>query len=61
MMLSDELEWCGILVDYLYQLFGSDVMLHFSNYVPMKKQTHLEWPEGEYIFSKHSILGEQFL
>ncbi len=31
----------------------SDVMLHFSKSVPVKKQTHphLVWPEGEYIFS----------
>ncbi len=38
----------------------SDVMLHFSRSLPMKKQTHphLGWPKGEYIFSKFSFLGE---
>ncbi len=35
----------------------SDVMLHFSKSVPMKKQTHLNlgWPQGEYIFSRFSF------
>ncbi len=42
---------------------ASDVMLHFSKSVPMQKQTHLhiEWPEGEDIFSKSSYLCERFL
>ncbi len=41
----------------------SNVMLHFSKSVPMKKQTHLHlgWPEEEYIFSKFSFLGELLL
>ncbi len=41
----------------------SDVMLHFSKYVLMKKQTHLHLgsPEGKYIFSKFSFLDELFL
>ncbi len=40
--------------------WASDVMLHFSKQVPMKKQTHLHlgWPEREYIFSKLAFLGE---
>ncbi len=39
------------------------VMLHFSKSVPMKKLTHLHlgWHEGEYVLSKFSFLGEQFL
>ncbi len=43
--------------------WASDVMLHFSKSVLMKKQTHLhlEWPEGECIFSKFPFLGELFL
>ncbi len=36
--------------------------VHFSQSVPMKKQTHLHlgYAEGEYIFSKFSFLGELF-
>ncbi len=39
------------------------VMLNFSKSVLMKKQSHLHlgWPEGEYIFSTFSFLGELFL
>ncbi len=33
-------------------------MLDFSKSVPMKKQSHLGWPEGEYIFRKRSFLDE---
>ncbi len=58
--------WC------FYQLFGlsfwrhpftaSDVTTHFSKYSPMKQiHLYLGWPEGEYIFSKSSFLGELFL
>jgi len=38
----------------------SDVMLNFSKYVLMKKQTHLHlgWPEDECISSTFSFLGE---
>ncbi len=61
-MLTDVLESCELLLDYcdvFNQLFGlaftagdplvnSDIMLHFSKSVSMKKQTHLHfgWPEG---------------
>ncbi len=40
--------------------WASDVILHFSEQVPMKKQTHLHlgWPAREYIFSKFAFLGE---
>ncbi len=65
-MLTDGLEWCGLLVDYCdvfiscldshsdgthslqrIHWWTSDVMLHFSKSVLMKKQTHLQlgWPE----------------
>ncbi len=78
-MLTDELEWCELHVDYCdvfiscldshsdgthslqrIHWWASDVMLNFSKSVLMKKQTHLHlrWPEGEYIFSKFSFLGE---
>ncbi len=59
-MLTDGLEWCGLLVDYCDVFIScldshsdgthslqrihwwvSDVMLHFSKSVLMKKQTHL--------------------
>ncbi len=40
--------------------WASDIMLHFSKSVPMKKQTHLHlaWHDGDYNFSKCSFLGE---
>ncbi len=37
------------------------VMLHFSKSVPMKKQTHLLWPEGKETLSELSFLGELFI
>ncbi len=39
--------------------WASDIMLHFSKSVPMKKQTclHLERPEGDKILSKYIFLG----
>ncbi len=42
---------------------ASDVMLNYSQIIPIKKQTHLDcvWPEGKYIFIKFSFLGELFL
>ncbi len=64
---------CGLLWRF-YQLFGllfwrhpavqwihwwpSDLMLHFSKYIPMKKQAnrHLGWPKSEYIFSSFQLL-----
>ncbi len=67
------------IIVVFYQLFGlpfwrhpslqrihwlaSDLMLHFSKSVLMKKQTQLYrgWPDGEYIFSRFSVLGELFL
>ncbi len=41
----------------------TDVMLHFSKSVHMKKQTqlHLGMSEGEYVFSKVKLLGKLFL
>ncbi len=36
--------------------WASVLILHFSKSVPMKKQTHLEWPEDEH----NSIFGELF-
>ncbi len=43
--------------------WASDVMLNLCKSVLMKKQTylHVGWPEGEYIFSIFSFLGEPFL
>ncbi len=38
--------------------WANDATLHFSKLALMKKQTHLGWPEDEYIFSKMSFLGE---
>ncbi len=63
------MNWSGVeylwiivmLLSAVWTLFGSDVMINFSNSVPMKKQTHLEWLEREYIFIKFSFLGELFL
>ncbi len=39
---------------------GEQVSLIFSKSFLMKKQTylHLGWPEGEYIFSNFSFLGQ---
>ncbi len=71
-MLTDGLEWCGLLWCF-YQLFGHSFWRHpftaeqvMQCYISpnlMKKQTHLllGWPEGEHIFSKFSFLGELFL
>ncbi len=41
----------------------NNVMLNFSKSVLIKKQSHLHlgWPEGKYISSKFSFLGELFL
>ncbi len=41
----------------------SDVMLHFSKFVLMKKQTHLHlwWPEVEWMFREFSFLDELIL
>ncbi len=64
-------DYCDVFISCLDILMApihcrrsSDLMLHFSKSVnPMKKQIHLhlEWPKGEYIFSKLSFLGELFL
>ncbi len=40
---------------------ASSVVLNFSKFVPMKKQSHHGWLEGEYNFSKLKFLGELFL
>ncbi len=39
--------------------WATDVMLHFPDLVRWRNR--FEWPEGEYIFSKSSFLGELFL
>ncbi len=40
---------------------ASSVIQNFSKFVPMTKQIHHGWLEGEYIFIKFSFLAELFL
>ncbi len=72
-MLTDGLEWCGLLVDYCDVFIScldshsdgthSQVMEWYISPNLMKKQTHLHLgrPEGENIFIKFSVFGELFL
>ncbi len=69
-MLTDGLEWCGLLWCF-YQLFGLSFWRHpFTAEHPLLRQwcsdtflqiwwrnkhLHLEWPEGENIFSKYTF------
>ncbi len=69
------MSYCDVFISYLdshsdgthslqsIHSWASDVMLHFSKSVSMKKQTHLHltWHEGETMFSTFSYLGKVFL